>query len=284
MKIVITGGNGQLGQELARVFGDLNTTVVSFSKLNLDITNKVEVNSVLFGLKPDWLINCAAFTNVDLAQKKITESNLVNGFGPGFLAEALFALNAKMLHISTDAVFSSDTPRYFEEFDKTKPINQYGVSKVIGEQMALNNHPDNCWIIRTAWLYGSYGGKFVNKILSDIQKDKDLYVTTDQYGQPTRCKDLAYFISRFIFSPPEQKIHHFSNNDFVSRFDFAKKILDYFPASKSKITGVVTQFNENLAPRAKYSLLKLSQSIETYKIEPMNWQDSLEKHLDSRFK
>jgi dTDP-4-dehydrorhamnose reductase len=171
MKILVTGADGQLGQELFRNFKNDSFDVIPLNKMQMDITNYAEVNRITKLHKPDWIVNCAAYTNVDLAQQNVDKSNEVNTVGPGILAQASADTETKLLHISTDAVFSSQEPIFFEANSKPNPVNQYGRSKDGGEKILLKNYSKNSWIIRTSWLYGEFGGKFVRNVLGAIKRN-----------------------------------------------------------------------------------------------------------------
>ena len=282
MKILVTGADGQLGQELFRNFKNDNFDVIPLNKMQMDITNYAEVNRIAKHHKPDWIVNCAAYTNVDLAEQNVDKSNEVNTVGPGILAQASADTGTKLLHISTDAVFSSQEPIFFEANAKPNPVNQYGRSKDGGEKILLKNYSKNSWIIRTAWLYGEFGGKFVSNVLGAIKRNLPLQIVDDQFGQPTNTKELAVHIKRFILEPPVANVYHFADHGFASRYDFANEICKFLNISRTKISRTTTSINSNTAIRPKYSLLSLGNKSVAFDTEFVPWQKSLHQFLKTQ--
>lgn len=282
MKILVTGAGGQLGQELFRNFKNDNFDVIPLNKMQMDITNYAEVNRIAKHHKPDWIVNCAAYTNVDLAEQNADKSNEVNTVGPGILAQASANIGTKLLHISTDAVFSSEEPVFFEANSKPNPVNQYGRSKDGGEKILLKNYSKNSWIIRTSWLYGEFGGKFVSNVLGAIMRNSPLQIVDDQFGQPTNAKNLAVHIKRFIIEPPVANVYHFVDYGFTSRYDFANEICRFLNISGTKISRTTTSINSNTAIRPKYSLLSLENKSVAFDTEFIPWQKSLHQFLKTQ--
>ena len=282
MKILVTGADGQLGQELFRNFKNDNFDVIPLNKMQMDITNYAEVNRITKHHKPDWIVNCAAYTNVDLAEQNVDKSNEVNTVGPGILAQASADSGTKLLHISTDAVFSSQEPIFFEANSEPNPLNQYGRSKDGGEKILLKNYSKNSWIIRTSWLYGEFGGKFVSNVLGAIKRNLPLQIVDDQFGQPTNAKDLAVHIKRFILEPPVANVYHFADHGFTSRYDFANEICKFLNISGTKISRTTTSINSNTAIRPKYSLLSLGNKSVAFDTEFVPWQKSLHQFLKTQ--
>lgn len=279
MKILITGADGQLGQELFRNFKNDSFDVIPLNKMQMDITNIIEVNRITKHHKPDWIVNCAAYTNVDLAEQNVGKSNEVNTVGPQILAQASADTETKLLHISTDAVFSSQQPIFFEANSKPNPVNQYGRSKDGGEKILLKNYSKNSWIIRTAWLYGEFGGKFVSNVLGAIKRNSPLQIVDDQFGQPTNSKNLAVHIKRFILEPPVASVYHFVDHGFTSRYDFANEICKFLNISGTKISRTTTSINPNTAIRPKYSLLSLGNKSVAFDTTFVPWKESLHQFL-----
>lgn len=282
MKILVTGADGQLGQELFRSFKKDNFDVIPLNKMQMDITNYAEVNRITKKHKPDWIINCAAYTNVDLAEQNLDKSNEVNTAGPRILAQASSDTGTKLLHISTDAVFSSPVPIFFEANSKSNPVNQYGRSKDGGEKILLKDYSKNSWIIRTSWLYGEFGGKFVSNILGALKRNSPLQIVDDQFGQPTNAKNLAAHIKRFILEPPVAKVSHFVDHGFTSRYDFANEICKFLNISGTKISRTTTLINSNTAIRPKYSLLSLGNKSVAFDTAFVPWKESLHQFLKTQ--
>ena len=282
MKILVTGAGGQLGQELFKCFEIDNFEIIPVTKIQMDITNYTEVNRIIKTHKPDWIVNCAAYTNVDLAEQNVDKSYEVNTVGPRVLAQASESTETRLLHISTDSVFSSQAPIFFESNSEPNPINQYGRSKEGGEKILLNDYSKNSWIIRTSWLYGEFGGKFMSNVLSAIRKKLLLQIVDDQFGQPTNTKDLALHIKRFILEPPVANVYHFANHGFTSRYDFVNEIVQFLNLSGTKILRTTTLVNKNIAIRPRYSLLSLGSKSVAFQTEFVPWQKSLHQFLKTQ--
>jgi dTDP-4-dehydrorhamnose reductase len=280
MRILITGANGQLGKELNTCFSKSTLEIICLDKDHLDITKISKVKDFVENFMPDWVINCAAYTNVDLAEKNISTSNNVNGIGPENLASICKTYKSKLLHISTDSVFSSISPKYFDRDDKTNPINQYSMSKVLGEKLSTDKFAEGTWIIRTSWLYGDYGGNFINTVMNKIANREHINVVDDQFGQPTFSRNLANFIKTFIFQPPKPGIYHYTDLGYVSRYDLARQIYIILGIDLTSITKVGTKVHEGVAVRPKFSLLASSQ-LPFSNLENLTWQESLQYFLKS---
>jgi dTDP-4-dehydrorhamnose reductase len=279
MKILVTGAGGQLGQELVRKFGHGKFEVIPVTKLQMNIANRTEVKRIINHYKPAWVVNCAAYTNVDLAEHNVDKSHEVNTLGPEILAQACKVTGTKILHISTNAVFSSEKPVFFKGNSEPNPVNQYGRSKLGGERILLKSHHDNSWIIRTSWLYGEFGGKFVNNVLGALNKNLPLQIVDDQFGQPTNSKNLAEHIEKFLFEPPVENVYHFADDGFTSRYDFVSEIVKYLNISQTKISRIATSINFDTAVRPKYSLLSLCSESVAFNTEFLPWQKSLYQYL-----
>jgi dTDP-4-dehydrorhamnose reductase len=282
MKILVTGAGGQLGQELFRCFKIDNFEIIPVTKIQMDVTNYAEVNRIVKYHKPDWIVNCAAYTNVDLAEQNVDKSFEVNTIGPRVLAQASENTETRLLHISTDSVFSSPEPIFFQANSEPNPINQYGRSKEGGEKILLKNYFKNSWIIRTSWLYGEFGGKFMGNVLSAIRKNLPLQIVDDQFGQPTNTKDLAIHIKRFILEPPVANVYHFADYGFTSRYDFANEIVQFLNPSRIKISRSTTLIDTNTAIRPRYSLLSLGSESVAFDTEFVPWQKSLHQFLKTQ--
>jgi dTDP-4-dehydrorhamnose reductase len=278
MKILITGASGQLGKELSSCFSKLNVEIISFDKTLLDITKIDKIRDCVENFLPDWIINCAAYTNVDLAEVNIDSSNNINGTGPENLASICKSYKSKLLHISTDSVFSNNLPKFFDVDEKTNPINQYSKSKVLGEELSMFKFKEGTWILRTSWLYGEFGGNFTHAILNKVSSNGIIQVVDDQFGQPTNSRNLVQFIKSFIFQPPNPGIHHFTDQGYVSRIDFARQISIFLGIDPSLIRSVNTKKQEGIAVRPKFCLLAPSNLLYG-DVDYMSWQESLQYFL-----
>ena len=275
MKVAITGASGQLGRELQRTFLEAGTQFVAKNRVQLDITNAQKISDFLDESRPEWLVNCAAYTKVDQAEFEIEESLRANAEAPHVLAQLCRDKGTKLIHISTDSVFSSEVPAFFSISHRTNPINQYSKSKALGEELVLNHYSDGAWIIRTSWLYGEFGGKFVHTIVDKMKDKEHLQVVNDQFGQPTNTKDLANYIYALILHAPHPGIYHFAGEGYVSRYNFAKQIITNLGGDASRVIGVETVGQKSMAIRPKYSLLELENSSFPSLRYLYNWEDSL---------
>lgn len=278
-RILVTGANGQLGQSIKEVSNNYNQLDFVFvSRTELDITNNDLVVSYFNENKFDAVVNCAAYTAVDLAESDIDNARLVNATATKNLAEATAKADIPFIHLSTDYVFDGtvSTPRL--ESDQVNPIGVYGKTKLEGEQLALETNPKTI-IIRTAWVYSKYAKNFVKTMLWLFNEKEEIGVINDQIGSPTNAVDLADAIAQ-ILSKDELTygIYNYSNEGECSWFDFASKIKE-LTNSSIKINPIPTTSYPTPAKRPAYSLLDKTKIKQTYAIEIPNWEDSLAKEL-----
>jgi len=281
-KILITGSSGQIGRELTQTLTSQDFKLITANRSQLDVSDYFQVQNMILEHRPDWVINCAAFTNLDLAEMHVAESNKINSCGPSLLAQACRITRSNLLHFSTDAVFSSNNLKFFSSKESTNPLSQYGKSKAMGEKLLLNNYTKNIWIIRSSWLYGIYGGRFVQKILESIRNRQSIQVVDDQFGQPTYTKNFGLHVKDFILDPPESGLYHFTDSGYTSRFDFAKHILLYLGIKDYDIVSKSTSLNNELAIRPKYSLLSLDNHSVKAGTRFTPWQESLNQFLKTQ--
>ncbi|MDR2010243.1 MAG: dTDP-4-dehydrorhamnose reductase [Bacteroidales bacterium] len=281
--ILVTGANGQLGKKIRDLTIDNKELKFIFCDIEeFDITKVEEVNKFFEGTSIDLVINCAAFTAVDLAESEQEAAYSVNSYAPGLLAKATNIQKAKIIHISTDYVFDGTKNTPYSEKDKTNPTSVYGKTKLEGEQNTIKENPDAI-IIRTSWLYSEYGKNFTKTII-ELGKKKDfLKVVYDQVGTPTYAGDLAEAVLSIVYKYFNENfwipgIYHFSNQGVCSWYDFAVKILnscniniDIFPVLSNEFPTV--------AIRPKYSVLNKEKIIKNYGINIPHWVKSCEKML-----
>ncbi len=199
-KILVTGANGQLGRELQQIASSsLPFEFVFLSKADMPIQELDAVQQAFEKYKPQFLINCAAYTAVDKAEEEQDAAFRINGIAPGLLAMACRHNNCRLIHISTDYVFDGDATIPYKEDDATLPQGAYGASKLQGEQLVLNNDPSSI-IIRTSWVYSVFGKNFVKTMLRLLQEKQEINVVNDQFGSPTYAADLATVILQIIAS------------------------------------------------------------------------------------
>mgnify|MGYP000042602295 FL=1 len=275
-KILVTGANGQLGQCLQKISSQFEEFEFIFTDSEtLDITNKEEVNDFFWQNAPDFCINAAAYTAVDLAETDIEKAFLVNADGTENLAEACAENNAQFIHVSTDYVFDGENNLAYTEEDFTNPLGVYGASKLAGDELALEVNPCSV-ILRTSWVYSEFGKNFVKTMLNLFATKEELNIVADQFGQPTNANDLAEAIMKIIKSEKiTPGIFNFSNLGRISWFDFAEKIAELSEA-KIKLNAIETSQYPTPAKRPKNSVLDLDKISKTYAIQLKPWEESLE--------
>ena len=275
-KILVTGANGQLGQCLQKISSQFEEFEFIFTDSEtLDITNKEEVNDFFWQNAPDFCINAAAYTAVDLAETDIEKAFLVNADGAENLAEACAENNAQFIHVSTDYVFDGENNLAYTEEDFTNPLGVYGASKLAGDELALEVNPCSV-ILRTSWVYSEFGKNFVKTMLNLFATKEELSIVADQFGQPTNANDLAEAIMKIIKSEKiTPGIFNFSNLGRISWFDFAEKIAELSEA-KIKLNAIETSQYPTPAKRPKNSVLDLGKISKTYAIQLKPWEESIE--------
>lgn len=275
-KILVTGANGQLGQCLQKISSQFEEFEFIFTDSEtLDITIKEEVNDFFWQNAPDFCINAAAYTAVDLAETDIEKAFLVNADGAENLAEACSENNAQFIHVSTDYVFDGENNLAYTEEDFTNPLGVYGASKLAGDELALEVNPCSV-ILRTSWVYSEFGKNFVKTMLNLFATKDELNIVADQFGQPTNANDLAEAIMKIIKSEKiTPGIFNFSNLGRISWFDFAEKIAELSEA-KIKLNAIETSQYPTPAKRPKNSVLDLDKISKTYAIQLKPWEESLE--------
>ncbi len=284
MKLLITGGGGQLGQELQEILRDgksqigaipqelIGADVIAVDVDKLDITNLTQLREFFAAEKPDVVINCAAMTNVDGCESMFDVAMKVNGIGPRNLAMACEEIGAKLVHVSTDYVFRGDGTVPYCEWDTTDPATVYGKSKRYGEDEALR-HCSRCFVVRTAWLYGQYGANFV-KTMQRLGKEKDeISVVADQRGNPTNANDLAHHLCKLAVTE-EYGIYHCTGTGECSWYDFACKIMEESGLT-CKVNPVTSEEYPSKTPRPKFSSLSNLMLSVTVGDEMRPWEDAL---------
>ena len=277
IKILVTGGNGQLAQCLKDVVINENEFNVDFQDLPaLDITNKQQLESYFSKNELDYCINCAAYTAVDLAEEQSDLAYAVNAEGPKNLAEVCKKYQVKLLHISTDFVFDGKKQTPYIETDMPNPLGVYGVSKWQGERY-IQEVMEDYFIIRTSWLYSEYGNNFMKTMLSLSEIRDEISVVSDQIGAPTYAGDLAEVLIKIILSsPPNYGVYHYSNSGTISWYDLAVEIFKQF-GKKIEVKPIKTKDYPTAAKRPKYSVLDTTKIENNFNCTIKDWQGSLDK-------
>ncbi|WP_258105376.1 dTDP-4-dehydrorhamnose reductase [Marinoscillum sp. MHG1-6] len=278
MTIIVTGSDGQLGNELKTLAKGLDWNFIFTDYQELDITNKEAVTAFFQSNCPDYCINCAAYTAVDKAESEKEKADLINVTGAENLALACSKAGAPIIHISTDFVFDGTTSRPLNEDQPTTPINYYGESKLNGE-LKVNEVLKEHFILRTSWLYSTFGNNFVKTMLKLGTSKPELNIISDQIGTPTYARDLAKVIIKIIQDKSEAYgLYHYSNEGIASWYDFTKAIFEYAHIS-IPVNPIPTEKYPTPAARPAYSVMDKSKIKDTFDIEIPYWRDSLKECL-----
>ena len=279
--ILVTGADGQLGSEIKKIsekFSDYHFIFTNKSTLN--IYEKKKLCSFIEENKIKGIINCAAYTNVDKAESDAELCEKVNSIAPQYLAEVAKLYKCKFIHISTDYVFDGNSFKPYITDDTPNPQSKYGETKLLGE-LAINKvNPENSIIIRTSWVYSSFGNNFVKTMLR-LEKERDeLNIIYDQIGTPTFAGDLAEVILEILpkINNKHVEVFHYSNEGVSSWYDFAAAIFE-LSDSKCKVKPIKSSQFPTIAKRPLYSVLDKTKIKETYQINIPYWRESLKKCL-----
>ena len=280
LNVLVTGSNGQLGSEIKALSKEFDYKYVFADKGTLDITNENAIKECVKTNDINVIINCAAYTAVDKAEEDKENADLINRKATKKLAKIAKENNIKLIHISTDYVFDGKAFKPYVEEYKTSPNSVYGQTKLDGEIQMQEINPYNSIIIRTSWVYSSFGTNFV-KTMIKLGKDSDeLGVIFDQIGTPTYARDLARTILEILPKIQNDKveIYHYSNEGAISWYDFAKEIMKMAKID-CKINPIETYQYPTPASRPHYSLLNKAKIKKKFAIEIPYWKDSLDNCL-----
>lgn len=280
-KILITGAGGQLAKSIADIADHYpRFEFVYLTKTDLLLGDKAKVAAVFEAIKPQFCINCAAYTAVDKAESNKEEAFLVNAEAVAALAKTCADRQAKLLHISTDYVFNGSSAVPYKENDPVDPINIYGASKAKGEALCMAQNAETI-IIRTSWVYSGHGSNFVKTMMRLMKEKKELNIVNDQVGSPTYATDLAHAIMKIINSTHWQPgIYHYCNDGRISWYDFALAI-KALTGSNCMLHPVPATAYPTPAKRPAFSLLNTSKIREKYGVSIPLWKDSLKKCIQN---
>jgi len=290
-RILLTGLNGQVGQELQRTLAPLGE-VIGVGRETMDLAQATSIRQAISEARPDVIVNAAAYTAVDKAETETELAHSINGIAPQIMAEEAQRLGAALFHISTDYVFDGRKNTPYLEDDAPNPIGAYGKSKLVGEE-GIRKTCDRYIILRTAWVYGTYGkSNFVKTMLRLFASRDEVRVVADQVGTPTWASDIASAIATLLPQLcPEQPqespltgIYNFTNSGMSSWYDFAIAIFEEakqlgFPLKVQRIVPITTSEYPTPAQRPAYSVLsgkKVSAALGTH---PPYWRDGLRQML-----
>lgn len=280
MNILITGCNGQLGNEVQLLEKEHQEhTYFNTDVQELDITDKEAVRAFVNEHQIDGIVNGAAYTAVDKAEENQTLCQLLNATAPGYLAEAMEERGGWMIHISTDYVFGGTNHTPYVETDPVCPNSTYGRTKLAGEQAVLGGCRRSM-IIRTAWLYSTFGNNFVKTMIRLGKEKSELGVIFDQIGTPTYARDLAVAIFAAIKQGIVPGIYHFSNEGAISWYDFTKAIHRIAGITQCRVRPLHTSEYPAQANRPHYSVLDKTKIKQTFAIEVPYWEESLKECIE----
>ena len=281
MNILITGCRGQLGSELQLLEEQHpQHTFFNTDVAELDITNKRAVERFVIDHAIDGIVNCAAFTAVDRAEQDQQLCGLLNTLAPGYLAAAIEQRGGWLIQISTDYVYDGTNHRPYREDDPVCPNSTYGRTKLSGEEEA-RRQCSHTMIIRTAWLYSSFGNNFVKTMLRLGREREELGVIFDQIGTPTYARDLASAIFAIISQGVEPGVYHYSNEGVTSWYDFTKAIHRLAGITTCHVRPLLTDEYPTPAARPHYSVLDKSKIKRDYALDIPYWEDSLSECIQN---
>ena len=276
MTVLIVGVSGKLGSDLFELFKRDQIDVIGFNSSDLNITEEIYLRNKIKKIKPQYIINAAAYNEVENAEKNIKKAFRVNAFGPKYLASICSEINSVLIHVSTDYVFDGSN-NYYVETDVPNPLNIYGISKYTGEQLVMNSIK-NYYIIRTSALFGpsvnSNKSNFVNFIINKAKNKSEINVVNDQYTSPTYTYDLGKSIKYLIDEKKKYGIYHITNNGYCSWFEFAETIIKYSNL-KCKLEPISTIKSGSVVNRPEWSVLETNSDIKL-----PNWEDALNRYIN----
>jgi len=282
MKILITGSNGQLGNEIRELAPEYSDYEFIYTDINeLDISNEDEVNKFFGHHNPSVVINCAAYTAVDKAETDKDTAFLINAIASGILARAAANINAFIVHVSTDYVYDGHNYQPYTENDALNPISIYGKSKSAGED-EVKKAGGKAVIIRTSWLYSAFGNNFVKTMMKYGRERELMNVVFDQTGTPTYARDLAKVILDILPQAMKEHgvaIYHYSNEGVTSWYDFAKTIYEMSNIT-CRVNAIPTKDYPLPATRPFYSVLNKAKIKQKFGIEIPYWRDSVKECIE----
>jgi len=280
VKVLVIGSDGQLGLEFQKISNSFDSLSWVFSTIKtLDLLSLDIISPFLNNINPSVIVNCAAYTNVDKAESEPKLANTINYKAVDIISKWTSENNKKLIHISTNYVFDGLSKLPLSENSKTKPVNEYGSSKLKGEVACLKNDP-NSIVIRTSWLYSSIGKNFVKTMIDLMKKNNSVKVVNDQIGSPTYAYDLAKVIIEIILNNKNKSgLFHYSNEGEITWAEFARSIRELYNLD-CEIIGVSSKEFKTIAKRPKYSLLNKSKIKTTFNLEIPNYKESLKDCIE----
>jgi dTDP-4-dehydrorhamnose reductase len=252
---LVTGGTGQLGSEVVALLAGRGESVSAPMAAELDITDASAVRELVDAMRPDVVVNCAAYTAVDAAEADVAAASALNADAPRHLALACVEVGARMLQVSTDYVFAGDAHEPYAEDAPTGPRTVYGRTKLAGEVAVLDVLPESAYVVRTAWLYGPTGSNFVRTMIRLAGERATVEVVDDQWGQPTSARDLAARLVELAGSPAPPGIYHGTNAGATTWHGFAREVFRLSGLDPDRVRTTSSAEFVRPAPRPAYSVL-----------------------------
>jgi dTDP-4-dehydrorhamnose reductase len=281
VKALVLGARGMLGQDLVKILAP-EYEIIPWDLAEIDITREKETLEKIVKVRPQVIINCAAYTNVDQCETHRDQAFLVNAEGTKHVALASYTVKARFVHLSTDYVFDGTASIPYREDNSPNPMSVYGQSKLQGEIYVRQIGGDHL-IIRTAWLYGPRGKNFVEAILSQAAEGKQIRVVNDQQGSPTFTRDLSQAI-KGLLPITEQGIFHLTNSGSCTWFEFALHILEESGFKGNEVRPISSKELGRPAKRPAYSILDNSRYEQISENKMRSWQEALKEYFNSRIK
>jgi len=278
---LVTGAGGMLGQELVAMLQAREAAVTAVTRADLDITSPAAVTAAITGARPEIVVNCAAWTAVDLAESQEAEALAVNGAGAANVAAGCAAAGARMIQVSTDYVFDGEASEPYPEGAEPGPATAYGRTKLAGEQAVRERLPDSAAIVRTAWLYGAHGANFVATMIR-LERERDVVsVVDDQHGQPTSTIALAEQIIALAGAQVPAGIYHATCTGQTTWFGLARAVFRLAGADPERVTPMASTRLSRPAPRPAYSVLGHDGWAAARLPPPADWSAALNQAFPS---
>jgi len=278
-KILITGANGLVGRTLQAYWDEHpEAEIIPLTRQELDITRADAVQDAIRRHSPDYVINCAAYTQVDRAEVEKEKCYAVNVLGTAHLAQAAASHGSILIHLSTDYVFDGKKRTPYTEEDAVNPLNYYGYTKMLSEEEVRKSGAAH-YILRPAWIYGRFGNNFFHRVLQWAEEKEVIYASNDQTGSPTNAEDLAAFMAFLIRKKAHPfGLYHFSNEGQTTRYEMVAEILR-LTGHRKKVIPVDSSFFKPLAKRPPYSVLSKQKVKSLWNYPVPEWRESLEKFI-----
>jgi dTDP-4-dehydrorhamnose reductase len=272
---LVTGARGMLGQDLVSLLRRHGAGVTGLARRDLDVADPAAVGAAVQHMRPDVVVNCAAWTAVDLAETHEAEAFAVNGQGAANLAAACALAGARLVQLSTDYVFDGSARKPYAEDDAPAPRSAYGRTKLAGELAVLGQLPDSGYVLRTAWLYGAGGGNFVRTMIRLERQQPDVAVVDDQHGQPTWTAAVAGQIIALMSSGAPPGVYHATASGETTWFGLAREVFRLLGADPARVNATTTSAMNRPAPRPGYSVLGHYASAEAGLAPLADWRTAL---------